>query len=421
LATVSDKKTGVDVNSNGIIDNGEIYNADVVTAQDYYPGGSVEPGRQYNNGSQYRSGFNGKENDNDIEGSNNALDFGGRIYDARINRWFSTDMHPKDYLSPYAFGRNDPVNIIDPDGNTEYHFHYLTVYSQVATPGPDGTLHTSYKPTTYTWVDIIQNNLENTFYVHKDIAKDNTKFTPSTPRQFFPDQSAGGAPATGITKTQFFGFFNLKDDDYTALLKILNDFPELEGIVARPQFRDPNAATTKTASDADYWYQVYRDKASRATAEKEEAQKNALMIGVLLTVFAPEEALPTAFEVFGEAGSIAGRSAAERYALGTTYKEFTNANSLITNNKTFDLFSLEKRQMVDVTTMDGNLDNLSGIYKKLNNLSDYKSSFFENRTLQVYVQDGKYTGEQISSLQTKLNNYIENNGLKVNVKIDKIK
>ena len=32
----------------------------------------------------YPSGFNGKENDNEIKGVGNSLDFGARFYDSRI-------------------------------------------------------------------------------------------------------------------------------------------------------------------------------------------------------------------------------------------------------------------------------------------------------------------------------------------------
>jgi hypothetical protein len=41
LVTVSDKKIGVDANSDGTID---YYTADVISAQDYYPGGMLMPG-----------------------------------------------------------------------------------------------------------------------------------------------------------------------------------------------------------------------------------------------------------------------------------------------------------------------------------------------------------------------------------------
>jgi hypothetical protein len=58
LVTISDKKIGVDQNADGTID---YYNADVITANDYYPFGSQMPGRKYSQAStKYRYGFNGK-------------------------------------------------------------------------------------------------------------------------------------------------------------------------------------------------------------------------------------------------------------------------------------------------------------------------------------------------------------------------
>lgn len=109
------------------------------------------PGRSFSAGMQYRYGFNGKENDKDISGG--AQDFGARIYDGRIGKWMSTDMHPKDYLSPYSFARNSPPNIIDPDGNDEYHFHYLTVVGSKVEAGPEGILYSVPTYQKITWLN----------------------------------------------------------------------------------------------------------------------------------------------------------------------------------------------------------------------------------------------------------------------------
>jgi RHS repeat-associated protein len=67
----------------------------------------------------YRFGFNGKELENDIYGSGNAYDFGARVYDGRIGRWFSTDALEKKYpsYSPYIFPFNSPLLFADEDGN----------------------------------------------------------------------------------------------------------------------------------------------------------------------------------------------------------------------------------------------------------------------------------------------------------------
>ncbi|MDA3616115.1 RHS repeat-associated core domain-containing protein, partial [Polluticaenibacter yanchengensis] len=67
----------------------------------------------------YRYGFNGKENDNEISGEGNNLDFGARIYDSRLARWLSVDAKAGKYpsISAYAFCLNNPIVFIDPDGN----------------------------------------------------------------------------------------------------------------------------------------------------------------------------------------------------------------------------------------------------------------------------------------------------------------
>ncbi|RFM27921.1 deaminase domain-containing protein, partial [Deminuibacter soli] len=275
LATVSDRRQLVSLN-NTTIDH---YEPVLLSATDYYPFGMEMPGRVYSGG-KYRYGFNGKENDNEVKGEGNSLDFGSRIYDSRLGRWYSTDMHPKTYQSPYSFARNSPNNIIDPDGNDEFHFHYLTTYIPVTQAGADGILHIVNKPVNYTWVQVIKDNLKNTFYVHKDIAKANGSTSPSTPTQFFPDPAVN-APATGVTRSDLFGGIlgNVKDDDYTALLKILDNFPELEGYVSPASIG--GASTDKNRAFGD---KVYKDKNARATAEKEESQVNQLMIGVLTSV-----------------------------------------------------------------------------------------------------------------------------------------
>ena len=78
------------------------------------------PGRKYSAIDGYRYGFNGKENDNEVKGEGNNLDFGARIYDPRIGRWFSVDpdfaKSPSE--SPYIYAKDNPIYFIDPDGNT---------------------------------------------------------------------------------------------------------------------------------------------------------------------------------------------------------------------------------------------------------------------------------------------------------------
>ena len=115
MVTISDKKIGVDNNSDGTID---YYTADVVTASDYYPFGMQMPGRKFAANGTYRYGFNGKENDNEVKGEGNQQDYGMRIYDPRLGRFLSVDPIAKQYpeLTPYQFASNRPIDGIDMDG-----------------------------------------------------------------------------------------------------------------------------------------------------------------------------------------------------------------------------------------------------------------------------------------------------------------
>ena len=66
----------------------------------------------------YRFGFNGKENDNEVKGTGNSVDFGARMYDSRLGRWMSMDPLQEIYvsLSSYQFAANNPVYFADSDG-----------------------------------------------------------------------------------------------------------------------------------------------------------------------------------------------------------------------------------------------------------------------------------------------------------------
>jgi RHS repeat-associated protein len=113
LVTLNDKKLGVSSNNTTI----DYFNPQVVSAQDYYPFGMLQPGRNLNVDG-YRYGFNGKENDNEVKGEGNQQDYGARIYDSRIGRWLSLDplMKNTPALSPYNAFENSPLTLGDPDG-----------------------------------------------------------------------------------------------------------------------------------------------------------------------------------------------------------------------------------------------------------------------------------------------------------------
>jgi len=122
MATITDKR--LQHSSDGsLID---YFDADVQNAQEYYSFGSIIPGRTYSaGGKNYRYGFNGKENDNEVKKDsygNNLIggqqDYGMRIYDGRLNRFLSVDplAHMREWVSPYNFVQNNPINRTDPTG-----------------------------------------------------------------------------------------------------------------------------------------------------------------------------------------------------------------------------------------------------------------------------------------------------------------
>ena len=84
---------------------------------DYYPSGMLMPNRHESSG-KYRYGYQGSEKDDEIKGEGNSYDFGARMYDGRVGRWFAIDpqfqKHP--HMSGYDFVFNNPIIFIDPNG-----------------------------------------------------------------------------------------------------------------------------------------------------------------------------------------------------------------------------------------------------------------------------------------------------------------
>jgi len=132
-AVVSDKKIGVDANGDGMVD---YYNADVVSATDFYPGGFEMPGRKYNAAIGYRYSFNGKEKDNEVV----QYDYGFRIYDPRLVRFKSVDPLTKSYpmLTPYQFASNSPIANVDLDGKEAEYYTTTITYTTVHRTGTSG-------------------------------------------------------------------------------------------------------------------------------------------------------------------------------------------------------------------------------------------------------------------------------------------
>ncbi len=118
-ATISDKK--IPVSAGGVTI--DYYKPDVLTATDYAPFGLILSGRNYNapNAKDYTYGFNGNLNDNEAKGEGNMVDFGARVYDVRLGRFFATDkyMNERFFYTPYSFAANKPILAIDYKGNVD--------------------------------------------------------------------------------------------------------------------------------------------------------------------------------------------------------------------------------------------------------------------------------------------------------------
>lgn len=58
------------------------------------------------------------EKDDELKGEGNSYDFGARMLDPRVGRWFKMDplFQKYPYDSPYMVSGNSPISIMDPDG-----------------------------------------------------------------------------------------------------------------------------------------------------------------------------------------------------------------------------------------------------------------------------------------------------------------
>ncbi len=91
-------------------------NGRLLEENDYYAFGHRYPRSEQAQSSANRFKYNGKELQR--VGGLGYLDYGARMYDQSLGRWFTTDPLSEKYygLSPYVYCGNNPLNMIDPDG-----------------------------------------------------------------------------------------------------------------------------------------------------------------------------------------------------------------------------------------------------------------------------------------------------------------
>jgi len=115
LAVISDKKILLD----------SVFQADVISANDYYPFGMTIESRSFSS-EEYRFGFQGQESEKELFDGNGSF-FKYRISDNRLGRFFSIDPLASKYPwnSPFAFSENKLINGRELEG-LEW---ILTIYS----------------------------------------------------------------------------------------------------------------------------------------------------------------------------------------------------------------------------------------------------------------------------------------------------
>mgnify|MGYP001403116421 CR=1 FL=1 len=111
-ATITDRKfltlTGTDPK----------YQAEPVTATDYYAFGSPLYGRNYTaQASGYRFGFNTQKKVDEVSGDGNHNTAEFWEYDTRLGRRWNTDPVEKEWESPYVCFAGNPVLLNDPNGD----------------------------------------------------------------------------------------------------------------------------------------------------------------------------------------------------------------------------------------------------------------------------------------------------------------
>ncbi len=196
LATVSDKKIAVMSGANL-----SFYRADVVSYSDYYPFGAPMTERTaVVTPTDVRYGFNGKEMDN--ESFQGAYDFGARMYDSRLGRWWSVDPLVKDYpnLSPLSSSGNCPISCYDPDGRL---IIFINGFWGPGT-GVYGGGTADYWGG-WSWINAVQtaiNDFSNPLFYDGAVGNSVTYFNDPVKRQNIPSYREGIGFETGYSEAE---------------------------------------------------------------------------------------------------------------------------------------------------------------------------------------------------------------------------
>ena len=88
----------------------------VLERNDYYPFGARQVRSDYSQLAANRFKYNGKEVQ--VTGDLRYLDYGARMYDSGLGRWFGVDPKTEENcnITPYSYVFNNPLLLIDPNG-----------------------------------------------------------------------------------------------------------------------------------------------------------------------------------------------------------------------------------------------------------------------------------------------------------------
>jgi RHS repeat-associated protein len=135
----------------------------------YYPFGQLVPNRHETSiANGHRYGFQGQEQDNEIKGEGNSLNYEYRMHDPRIGRFFATDpleaKYP--YNSPYAFSENRVIDGAELEGlewNSKAKFDPKTGISTITLTLKVKVVNSSTIITDICQQEAIVNNLKTEF------------------------------------------------------------------------------------------------------------------------------------------------------------------------------------------------------------------------------------------------------------------
>ena len=113
-------------------------NGEVLERNDYYPFGARQARSDYPQLAANRFKYNGKEEQ--VTGNWEWLDYGARMYDSGLGRWFSVDPMTEAYYSQtsYNYALNNPVVVFDVNGKWSVSNHHKMTMKALSTFGIGG-------------------------------------------------------------------------------------------------------------------------------------------------------------------------------------------------------------------------------------------------------------------------------------------